>query len=322
MKDPRQQKLVGPVISLPTFCDESHNLLLDRQRKHIRWLISHGVSEGNGVLLVAGGYGEGYFLEDNELYALIDVLIEETAGKIPTMIGIFDLSARAAARKSRYAADAGIDFIELGMPHYSSPSEEDVYLYIQYINDHADVALMPYNNFWVMPNGFELTRGLFERFIELEHVVGFKWGSATEDNYTGMLKLFSDQFNFIDNGMVGSQGARFGMRGFVDFYGNVAPRLSMKKWDLFKNRKYDELDQLLSKQIDAEKKLNTPDSPTFGSVADGVFGHVRWKLMGLEAGPSFPAQAEPDSNFIEHTRKVIEANGMLEWVDFDQSMFD
>ena len=36
MADSRRDKLVGSVISLPTFTDDEHNLLLDRQRKHIR----------------------------------------------------------------------------------------------------------------------------------------------------------------------------------------------------------------------------------------------------------------------------------------------
>ena len=62
MADSRKDRLVGPVISLPTFTDDEHNLLLDRQRKHIRWLIDNGIGEGSGVLMVAGGYGESYFL--------------------------------------------------------------------------------------------------------------------------------------------------------------------------------------------------------------------------------------------------------------------
>ena len=39
MSKERQSKLVGPVVSLPTFTDEDHNLLLDKQRKHIRWYL-------------------------------------------------------------------------------------------------------------------------------------------------------------------------------------------------------------------------------------------------------------------------------------------
>ena len=249
--------------------------------------------------------------------------MDETRGQVPTMVGVFDLSARAAARRARYAADAGIDFLELGMPHYSGPSEDDIFLFHQYINDAADIAIMTYNNFWVMPTGFELTRGLFERFTELEHVVGFKWSSKTVPHYIGMLKLFGDRFNFIDNTMTNSLGARLGMRGFVDFHGNVAPRLTMKKWELFRGGRYDELDDLLYKlHFDVENRLNAPGAPTFGGVADGVFGHLRWRLMGLDAGPSFPAQAEPSEAYIEHTRKITEASGIMEWVDWNQSVVE
>ena len=320
----RKDKLAGPVVSLPTFCDENHNLLLDRQRKHIRWLMDHGINDGTGVLLIAGGYGEGYFLEDDELFALIDVLMDEAGGKVPTMVGIFDLSARIAARRARYAADAGIDFLELGLPHYSAPSDDDVFLFHQYVNDHADVGIMTYNNFWVMPSpGFEISRGLIERFTELENVVGFKWSSANANHYMGMLKLFSDRFNFIDNSMANALGARLGMTGFVDFHGNVAPRLCLKKWELFKECRYDELDELLYKvHFDPQNTLDTADSPGFPSCADGVSGRMRWKLLGLDSGPSFPAQAQPSEAYVEHMRKVFEAGGLMEWAEWDQSVFE
>jgi hypothetical protein len=135
--------------------------------------------------------------------------------------------------------------------------------------------------------------------------------------------LFSDRFSFIDNAMTNSLGARNGMRGFVDFYGNVAPRLTAKKWELFSGRKYDELDELLYKlHFDADNELNTSDAPGFSSVADGVYGHLRWRQMGLDAGPNFPAQAQPSQAYVEHSRKIMEASGIMEWVDWDQSLLE
>ena len=245
MVDSRKDKLVGPVISLPTFTDDEHNLLLDRQRKHIRWLIDNGIREGSGVLMVAGGYGESYFLEDHEFEALVEALADEAGGEVPTMVGVFELSARRAARKARYAADAGIDFVELGMPHYSLPSEEDVFLHHQYVSDNADIGIMTYNNYWVMPGTREISRGLLERYVELDNMVGVKWISASEAHYVGMVRLFGDELNFIDNRMVMATGARQGMKGFVDFFGNVAPRLSLRLWELIREGRYDELDELL-----------------------------------------------------------------------------
>ena len=236
---------MGSVISLPTFTDDEHNLLLDRQRKHIRWLIDNGIRAGSGVLMVAGGYGESYFLEDDEFEALVDVLADEAGGEVPTMVGVFELSARRAARKARYAADAGIDFVELGMPHYSLPSEEDIFLHHRYVNDNADIGIMTYNNYWVMPGTREISRGLLERYVELDNMVGVKWISGNEAHYVGMVRLFGDELNFIDNRMVMATGARHGMKGFVDFFGNVAPRLSLRLWELMREGRYDELDELL-----------------------------------------------------------------------------
>jgi hypothetical protein len=42
----------------------------------------------------------------------------------------------------------------------------------------------------------------------------------------------------------------------------------------------------------------------------------------MEAGPAFPAQAEPPEAYLERARRAIEASGILEWVDWDQSLFD
>ena len=67
----RKEKLVGVNMSLPTFTDDEHNLLLDRQRKHVRWVIDQGIKEGDGIIIIAGGVGEVYFLEDEEFDALV-----------------------------------------------------------------------------------------------------------------------------------------------------------------------------------------------------------------------------------------------------------
>ena len=322
--DTRGHRLVGPVVSLPTFCDENHNLQLDRQRKHIRWLIDHGIKQGNGVLLIAGGYGESYFLDDEELYALMDSVVQEARGEVPTMVGIFELSARRAAKKAVYAAKSGVDFLELGLPHYSLPSEEDVFLHHKYVSDHADVGIMSYNNFWVMPPpSYEITGSQMERFKDVENMVGFKWSSATKEHYMGMLREFKDSFNFIDNGMSSADGARNGMAGFVDFYGNVAPRLSLKQWELFSGGRYDELDDLIYKvHVGPQKEFDTPDSPTFAGMGDGPFGKLRWELLGMNSGPVYPAQATPSAAVAEHTQKIIDAGALMEWVDWDQSVFD
>jgi len=148
MANARRERLQGIVVSLPTFCDENHKLLIDRHRIHTRWLVENGLVEGTAVLMGCGGLGEGYFLTDDEFRAITDTLAEAADGKVPTMVGIFELSARVAAEKASYAAKAGIDFVQLAPPHYMAPSENDVFGHFKYVNDNVDIGIMAYNVPW------------------------------------------------------------------------------------------------------------------------------------------------------------------------------
>jgi hypothetical protein len=54
-----KNRFQGILLSIPTFADQDHNLLLNRLRIHFNWLIDNGMTEGNAILMVAGGMGEG-----------------------------------------------------------------------------------------------------------------------------------------------------------------------------------------------------------------------------------------------------------------------
>lgn len=320
----RRERLQGIVVSLPTFCDDDHSLRLDRQRIHTRWLVEHGLTEGNAVFMGAGGLGEGYFLSDDEFRGMVDVLAEEAGGKTPTMAAIFELSAREAAAKAKYAADAGIDFVQLAPPHYLAPSEDDVFGHFQYVNDHVDIGIMAYNIPWAMPRpGFELSEQLMERFTTLENVVAVKWSSFDIQHYLRVLRLFAERLNFIDNMQIFSLGARLGMKGFISHEGNVAPKLELKRWEILKNGDYDEFDkQHLRMRFDPFLTVVNPEQQSWIGVGEGPTARLALRSMGLDSGPPFPAQAQPSPEYTENVRHGFEASGLLEQVEWDQSIFD
>ena len=324
MSKPRQEKLAGIVVSLPTFCDNNHNLLLDRQRKHVRWLINHGMKKGSAVLMGSGGLGEGYFLSEDEFQRIVDVLAEEAGGEVPTMVGVFELSARAAVRKAAYAAKAGIDFIQLSPPHYMAPSEDDVYGHFRYVNDHVDVGIMAYNIPWAMPKpGFELTEKLLERFTELENVVGVKWSSHNVMHFLRILRLFADRLNFIDNMQIFSVGPRLGMKGFISHHANVAPRLALKCLELLRTHKFDEYDDMFLKmRFDPFVQMISPEQESWIGMGEGPTARLTLRLLGLDSGPPFPAQASPSEAYVQHSRQAIQVSGIMEWAEWDESIFD
>ncbi len=332
MASQRKDKLVGTLLSLPTFNDDNYNLLLDRHKIHINWVIEKGITEGNGVLLGAGGLGEGAFLSTKEWYALAELVVEAADGRTPTAMGISDLSAREAADKAKFAADAGVDFLQVIPPHYMGPTDDDVFGFFKQINDAADIGIIGYNSPWSMPNAYEFRQGIFDRFADLENLDGFKWGSFSVNHWASMIRLYKDRFNFIEQGGILSVGYRLGMVGFIDTLGNVAPRYSLKKIELIREKRWEEFDQLELVRFDADAQ-STRDTvvssdvaqkgaTTYAGMGEGPPARARLEETGMYTGPYFPHQEPVSEAFRQGLRKSLELSGFMKWVDWDQSIFD
>ena len=332
MSNQRKDKLVGTLLSLPTFNDENYNLLLDRHKTHINWVIEKGITEGNGVLLIAGGLGEGAFLSQNEWRTLAELVVEAADGRTPTAIGITDLSAREAAEKAKFAADAGVDFLQVNPPHYMGPTDDDVFGFFKYINDAADIGIIAYNLPWCMPNAYEFRQGVMDRFVDLENLDGFKWGSFSVNHWASMIRIYKDRFNFIEQGGILSVGYRLGMVGFIDTSGNVAPRYSLKKMELIREKRWEEFDQLELVRVDADAQ-STRDTVVssetaqkgatiYSGMGEGPPARARLEEMGMYTGPYFPHQEPVPDAYRQGVRKSLEIGGFMSWVDWDQSIFD
>jgi 4-hydroxy-tetrahydrodipicolinate synthase len=320
--DYSRDRLQGSVLSMLTFTNDDYSVDLDSQRRHVRWLIDQGMVEGKCVHLIAGGAGETYMLEEPEFQALSELIIDEGKCVAPTMVMVSELSARAAARKCKIAADAGIDFVLLSPPHYSQPSEEDIYLHHKYVADRVDIGIMTYNSFWVMPGGYSYSPALFEKLAELDNVVGVKWTGTSTEDYLGFQQMFGDRFAMSENRQFFGMGARFGMKSRIDVMANAAPRLSLHQTNLTQEGRFDEVEALY-RQINFDPVYKRGRVRAGAQmVADGPHARMLLRLMGLETGPSFPGQAEPSQAYVDFWKETIELSGVLDWVDWDQSILD
>ena len=129
---------------------------------------------------------------------------------------------------------------------------------------------------------YEFTPPLFERLTGLENVGGVKWSSHDMRNCVTCLRLFAEEFKFINNQphFVLSLPIKLGMTGFINAHGNCAPRLVHHIWDLWRNRKYDEL--ILKMYVDPQLQGHMPEEVQWRGMGEGPLarlvmgdGHVR-----------------------------------------------
>src|SRR5207237_5439823 len=88
---------------------------------------------------------------------------------------------------------------------------------------------------------------VFKAFLEMRNLVGVKWSSNDQKFALTMYRRFADKLNFIDNDMPAalSLPAKVGAKGFVNSDMFVAPRFVLREWQLFRDRRFEELDDLL-----------------------------------------------------------------------------
>jgi len=322
MNETRKKRLVGPVIAIRTFRTNDGKLNLEKQQQHLKWMIDQGINEGNGVVMGAGGGGEGYFMDDGEWRAIVELTAAECKGRVPSIAGIFELSAREAVRKAAIAAELGIDFVQIQPPHYMVPTDDEVFEHYKAVNDAADVGIMCYNAPWAMPQpGYDLTPPLLERLAGLDNVEGVKWSSFDLRNYVTCLRLFADKLNFINNQppFVLSLPIKLGMTGFINAHGNVAPRLVLHIWDLWKNKRYEEYDELtLRMYVDPILRVHMPEELKWRGMGEGPLARLGMEAAGLSMGPSFPAQQPLSDEFIRNLRESYDRSGVAEWVDWKE----
>jgi len=322
----RQKKLVGPIGALRTFRTEDGKMDLEKHRFHLNWVIEQGITEGNGCIMVAAGGSEGYFMSDAEWEAQVEVVAEVANGRVPIIAGVFELSATEAVKKAKFAAGAGVDFVQVAPPHYMVPTNREVIEHFRWINDSVDIGIFAYNTPWAQPQpGYDFNEPVFEKFVEMENVDGVKWSSFNQVHYMTMARLFTDKLHFICNqtDRVLSLPIKLGFKGFVNSDGFVAPRFILHEWDLWKNKKYEEFDDLVLKTyVDPFLRLNQPEDITWRSMGEGPNARLGMETLGLKMGPAFPAQQPLSKDSARQKAEGYRKSGLLDWVDWKEELWE
>ena len=115
------------------------------------------------------------------------------------------------------------------------------------------------------------------------NVVGVKWSANDQKFALTMYRRYADALNFIDNDMPAalSLPAKLGATGFVNSDWLVAPRFVLREWELFRERRYDELDDLLlTTYVDPFLGLAEPEDVVWQSMGEGPHARAGMETSG------------------------------------------
>ncbi|NLE77517.1 MAG: 4-hydroxy-tetrahydrodipicolinate synthase [Chloroflexi bacterium] len=140
-----------------------------------RALIRRVLPHVNGVL-AAGTTGEFVYLSGAERKRLLEVTLDEVAGRVPVLAGTGAPSTRETIALTRHAQTAGATAALVVAPYYMKPSFNEVYDHFQALNSAVDLPLLLYN----IPQcaGTHFQWWTAEGMAHLDRVVGIKDSSG------------------------------------------------------------------------------------------------------------------------------------------------
>jgi 4-hydroxy-tetrahydrodipicolinate synthase len=280
-----------PAMVTPFHADETINV--DALRQLTRFLIDGGVHG----LFPTGSQGEFYALTPGERQRVWDIVVQETAGRVPVYAGTGGISTREVIALNRLAERVGISGVSVITPYFITPSQQELYAHYVSIADATELPVILYSNPG-RTGGVSLSVDLVARLSEHPNIVGIKDSS-------GDLSVAMAYIEAVDHGftvLVGRDtlifaGLIHGARGAITATANVAPALVAAIYQAFLEGKLDE-------SLAAQQRL-APLRHAFGLGTFPVVVKEALTMIGIPAGPARGPVGPLASHQREQLRAVV-----------------
>lgn len=262
--------IVVPVVT-PFHADESINE--DALRRIVDYLTDAGVHG----LFPSGSQGELWALSTEEKMRVMDVVIEQAAGRVFVMPSTGAVTTRESIALTQHAERAGADAVSVITPYFIKPSADELRRHFAAIASAVSIPVLAYNNpdRTAVPIPPAVAAAVAK---EAGNFCGIKDSSGDLTNTMAYIEECPAGFRtFMGRDTMIYAGLAYGCVGAVAATANVAPELVVGIYDAFQAG-----DHALA--LERQRQL-APLRRAFTLGSFPVVVKDAMELMGLPAGP-------------------------------------
>jgi 4-hydroxy-tetrahydrodipicolinate synthase len=130
----------GSIPALVTpFCDGTFS------QDHFRALVDWQIEQGSSALVPCGTTGEAPTLSYEEHYHVIEICVQQAAGRVPVIAGCGSNDTATAVRHMEFAKSAGAAAALVVAPYYNRPNQDGIYAHFAHLAEKSDLPIVIYN---------------------------------------------------------------------------------------------------------------------------------------------------------------------------------
>jgi 4-hydroxy-tetrahydrodipicolinate synthase len=153
----------------------------------LRKLVRRQIDSGINFLVPCGTTGESPTLTRAEHLRVVEIAIEESAGKVPVLAGAGGYNTHEVTELARELESLGADGILSVTPYYNKPTQEGLYQHYQAIANAVQIPIIVYSV--QGRTGVNVEPATLGRLAQIGNIVGVKEASG---NIGQMANIFNE----------------------------------------------------------------------------------------------------------------------------------
>jgi 4-hydroxy-tetrahydrodipicolinate synthase len=286
-------KIHGIIPAMVTSFDEDENVNEGPLRKLVNYLIDGGVHG----LFPTGSQGEFFALTPEERARVWEIVVDETAGRVPVYAGTGAVTTREVIELNKLAEQAGVDAVSVITPYFINPTQEELYRHYVAIADATTLPVILYSNPG-RTGGLNLSVDLVVRLARHPNIVGIKDSSGDLSNTMALVHETSSDFvTLMGRDTLIYAALLHGAKGSITATANVAPALVVEIYEAFVTGD-------LERALAAQHRL-APLRQAFGLGTFPVVVKEALRLVGVDAGPARAPVGTMSAERMEKLKQVV-----------------
>ena len=161
----------------------------------LRKLVQRQLNAGVDFLVPCGTTGENPTLKRREHLRVVDITLEESAGKIPVLAGAGGYNTQEVAELARELESLGANGLLSVTPYYNKPTQEGLYQHYREIARSTRLPIVLYN----VPGrcGTNLEPSTVKRLAAIENIVGIKEASGNISQMSTLANAVPNEFTIL-----------------------------------------------------------------------------------------------------------------------------
>jgi 4-hydroxy-tetrahydrodipicolinate synthase len=266
-------KPYGIIPAMVTPLDENQAL----NESALRRLVNHLIEGGAHGLFAIGSQGEFWAFDPEEKRRILEVVVDESGGRVPVYGGTTAVSTREAVALTRMAEEVGVDAVSVLTPFFVSPTQQELYEHYAAIAGATSLPIVLYSN--PGRTGVRLAPETLARLAQMENIVGIKDSSGDLSLTAEYIRVTPDNSAVLmGRDTLILAGLLYGCAGAIAATANVVPRLVVEIYERF------QAGDLAGAQQAQERLAPLRHAFTWGTFP--VVVKEAANMIGLAAGPA------------------------------------